>query len=444
MAEKTDHRLDTEKLAGRVALLNAENERMKRIILKYEKKLSEEISRQLLPASSAEKDRELERVRELSQQRLQEVEYWKREHSELKSRFDPGFQVPNNWEMVLNELHSFKQENADLRTELDRQSKGPLKSHGKENLVHGGGADHEKVLKECNRVIRNLKIEVDELTAKVEALRKEKAEMVSKEFHFEKLKEQEVRLVGSLSLSPSLTPTIIQLQNDLTALTNENEKLVRALREISQREKERRETIEEIAIARFEVETRKRMETLEHKINELIEENENILKENDQLKYSSTNIAKDRRMSGQRSVHSKDETEVAYKIRELESRLSGKETEIASQREFFESRIERLERELIDSRRKLQTTANPSNAFASQSMKQSLEEAYNLISKLEQENKLLLSRVGHLESDNKKRRADSQFVYELMENKSKSNTVSLREAISQENSSRPVERLNSE
>ena len=72
-------------------------------------------------------------------------------------------------------------------------------------------------------------------------------------------------------------------------------------------------------------------------------------------------------------------------------------------------------------------------------MKHSLEEAYNLISKLEQENKLLLSRVGILESDNKKRRADSQYVYEMMEYKSKSNTGSLREAASQEGSARTFE-----
>ena len=77
-------------------------------------------------------------------------------------------------------------------------------------------------------------------------------------------------------------------------------------------------------------------------------------------------------------------------------------------------------------------------------MKHSLEEAYSLISKLEQENKLLLSRVGILESDNKNRRADSHYVYEMIEHRNKSNTSSFREAASQEGSGRPVERPGSE
>lgn len=405
MTEKSEFQLDTEKLAGRVALLNSENERLKKIIVKYEKKLSEELGKNAANSSSVDRDRELEKYKELCRQRLSEVEYWKRECSEAKNKKDSTEDLPFQIDYLQSEIEHLKGENKGLAEELEKLKRGSHHAHSRENQSFSASSENEKVVKECNRVIRNLKIEVDEWKARVEVLEREKEETVSKEYHFEKLKEQEVQLLENLSISQHLAPNVGQLQSDLAVLATENEKLVRALRELNQREKERRETIEGLAVSKFESEARRRMEHLEHKINELIDENENILRENEQLKYSSSNVAsKDRRVSGNRTGRSKDKEELEDMVKSLEMRLANKEVEVGAQREFFEQKVQRLEKEIVGGKRKGDGGGNSGGEsnYSSNNMKATLEDAYNLISKLEKENHMLIDRLDWHESAHKR------------------------------------------
>jgi len=114
------------------------------------------------------------------------------------------------------------------------------------------------------------------------------------------------------------------------------------------------------------------------------------------------------------------EIEFSGKIRELEQMLMSKDSEVNFLRESYESKLRKLERELNELRKRSGASLSSS---AVDTMKQSLEEAYSLVSKLEKENKMLLARIDHLENDNVRRTEDNQRLYNLFEEKTKVTTI---------------------
>ena len=96
-----DHRKENEKLIGRVALLNAENERLKKIIVRYEKKIAEDnVSTDYSRVSEAEVDR----LRDLCKDRLAEVEFWKRQAAEVSANATRGADLDVIGPAVRNEV----------------------------------------------------------------------------------------------------------------------------------------------------------------------------------------------------------------------------------------------------------------------------------------------------------------------------------------------------
>jgi hypothetical protein len=295
-----DHRKENEKLIGRVALLNAENERLKKIIVRYEKKIAEDnVSTDYSRVSEAEVDR----LRDLCKDRLAEVEFWKRQAAEVSATATRGADldvigpaVRNEVQEVVtrfkSEIEALKEDKNEAIREIERLNK-LLERSPTDRLSHHGSVASENAnnCKEHSRAIQSLKIEVEELRNTLRTERHERKDMISKEELFEKLKEQEVKLLASISINPHQPPispsTVVQLQQELTLLSRENDRLQKLLKEMQARERERKEKLDQDAEVNIQKAAKKRLEGLEGKINLLIEENESILRENEQLKYRS-------------------------------------------------------------------------------------------------------------------------------------------------------------
>jgi hypothetical protein len=322
---------------------------------RYEKKLAEHTSDGIKgEASGEELKREAARLRDVAQERLAEVEHWKREYCELSAYFQHPTNNPMFKQLVQREVaevaaqfrleiaalekakQSLTEENERLRVKTSRghnQSQQSIEDF-----------ENEKLIKDYKRVVRNMKFENDEQKSELEQFKRERKDLITKELHFEKLKEQELKLVESLKIDSNANfRRVSELEKYITTLSSENEQLAQVVRELNNREKERKEISESSVRAKVEKEAKYRLECLEEKINELIEENETLMNENEHLKSgikSSQNLDFFSKVST--STKEKSSTEMEQKIRELETRLREKEQVVERVRIEAETRVNKV------------------------------------------------------------------------------------------------------
>lgn len=182
---------------------------------------------------------EVERLKKLCGDRLGEVEHWKREYALLSNELEN----PDQCEIVKNKIKeevatliegfredafSLQRENEELIGQNDILREKLIRSQTAAGFKHI--EQTEALERKYEQIIRTLEMERDDLEEVIEKIKIEMSEMLSKEYHFEQLRELEVRLVNQLKLNGGSevggnSARISELERHVLMLTCENEKL---------------------------------------------------------------------------------------------------------------------------------------------------------------------------------------------------------------------------
>jgi regulator of replication initiation timing len=424
------------RMTTRLAFMNAENDRLKKVIQDYERRIFETQTsrRSQVDLDDCSEDSQLASLgifkqpstdkgsnRWLQQQPRGVIDQLKRQLDKVNEE--------NNW---------LSQENSHIKRQL---SFGPDKENRSSDC-------NEPTPKDYIFAIKHLKGELEELHATIRQLRDENRKLFTEEEIFEKLKEQEIMLLGTLKLSeksekdesfsrkrfdaPNLGQSTTKMANQqgspIDNFFSSGKVPLTWRQEFPQSEES----------------THGQMYRLELKVDELINENDSLLRENQELKDLSLSILNSTKRSttnctcgsqqqsnSQNHPDSKksaqDET-FSSRDKELVDFVQIVESKFNKDKQAMEDRVKELEAQVSRLKQVRSQSPSPLNSSVVKiTDSKELEEAYLIVERLEKENTLLLTRIDHLENASSRNKDETDKLYTIIEQKNKSNSDLIRE-----------------
>jgi hypothetical protein len=293
-----------------------------------------------------------------------------------------------------------------------------------------------------------MKAEIQQLQDTVRLLREERKQMISQEQHFEKLREHEVLFLESLRLAESRSRNDFKdSKRNSLGFNNEGSRrgtIPQSPSDFGLMSSSKMPISWHHEDSLGEEEVKNQMQGLEKKIDELIQENESILRENQDLKDLSLSIINSTRKvnsccfcgnyqyssnkPGLESKASTKEETFSSRDREIVDLVQSIEDRFRDERKELKERVVYLEEEMSKLRKN--RTAEQSAAkrpIANGEFHGELDEAYSTIDRLEKENRLLLTRIDQLSAESSRNREDTGLLYSIIEQKNKAQNELLRE-----------------
>jgi cell division protein ZapA len=425
-----------DRLVSRVAFLNAENDRLKRVILDYEERFTRTIASQ----RSSPTYQDFSEDSQLEALGLSKSSRPRRKEEEGK------LQTTNATIVALEErIEQLSLDNKRLAME-NMQFKNK-QSHLQEKENQRFSSESQQFENSAN-LHKQLYKEIEGLRETIASLKAQNKKLISEERHFEKLKEQEVFLLGTLGFSEKSTSNEAQLlrqyESKIMKLTLENKQLNQALKD-----RQNHRPLKELSVSHYnsqspESEAKRHMQGLERKINDLIQENESLLQENQELKDLSLSIINSTRRSNchlnpiapatgstrkaSDQFRSVKEDSPSSRDKDLVDIIQLVEQKFTKETNHLKNKIADLEEELQrsrdlesqDSMCKAERLSNPQDSAE-------LEEANCIITRLEKENRLLMTRISQLEAATSVNQEETDKLYAIIENKNKVTSDLLRD-----------------
>lgn len=423
-------------MVARVAFLNAENDRLKSIIVDYEERFAKALSskRSLSHCTEYSEDSHIE---DLAFSRSP-----KDRRQTEKSLLADARATISLLEARVQQLTADNNRLAGENQQLRKKQEAALENEYLRFSSEASQGDFSTTQ------VRELREEVKVLREALRSLSEEKKRLITEETLFEKLKEQELYLISTFRLSEKSTSDesrlLKQYENSIKKLTAQNKQLQAALKEKNEGRALRPLSLSEISNLSPEHEARKHMLGLERKITDLIRENEIILQENQELKDLSLSIINTTRKSNQRltmdnqgSNSSRKQSD--YNISVKEEPLTSRDKEMLEVLQLVEQkygkensdlkwRISELERELDETKEcKVRETIAKPDSYRKPLEWSDLEEANAVIIRLDKENRLLMKRIEQLEATASDHQQETDQLYTILESKTKAQTDQLRE-----------------
>lgn len=432
-------RQQADRLSTRLAFMNAENDRLKKVILDYERRMADSLTsrRSLQSLHDLEDCSDDSQLAAIGFQRMQPKDAEKRGKAKIGAR--------STVEELKRQLDRVSEDNQRLSQENCQYKKQLRLGNNKENKNPGA---YEPSSKEYIQAIKHLKSEVENLQALTRELRDENKRLFTEEELFEKLREQEVMLLGTLKLSEKSDrdESFNRRRLDGNSLgfsagksdnypASHNEDYMSSGKvPLTWRQH----------IQTSEDDSRYQMHRLERKVDELILENESILKENQDLKDLSLSILNSTRRStsnctcgsqqqGGSPKHSKpsqaiQEETFSSRDREIVDFVQLLETRFNKEKQSLEERVQELESQVNGLKKVRSQAPSPIKGVEIKTTNgQELDEAYNIIERLEKENRLLLKRIDHLEHADSINKEETDKLYTIIEQKNKTQSEWVRE-----------------